>query len=125
MSRIINLLVIASLLNLASCAAMFSGTRDNISIRSNEEGSTIYMNEMYLGKNNAFTTIPKKGAYSIRVSKKGCADKTVPITRSFDPITLLGALIDWGLVSILIVDGVATGAIHKADQTTFVIDPEC
>ena len=110
---------------LASCAAMFNGTKDNISIRSNEEGTKIYLNEMYLGKNNTFTAISKKGDYTIRVSKKGCEDKMIPITRSFDPISLLGIGIDFGIISILVVDGAATGAITKADQTNYVIDPEC
>lgn len=104
---------------------MFHGASDNINIRSNDDNVKIYLNEAYIGKNSAVTTINKKDDYVIRVSKKGCSDKTVPITRSFDPLTLLGAFIDFGIITILVVDGVATRAWHKADQTSYVIDPEC
>ena len=104
---------------------MFNGSKDTVTVRSNEEGVKIYLNESYLGKNSAITTINKKDDYVIRVSKKGCVDKMVPVTRSFDPTTLLGIFIDLGLITILIIDGVATRAWHKADQTAFVLDPEC
>jgi hypothetical protein len=104
---------------------MFNGSKDTITVRSNEENVKIYLNESYLGKNSAVTVINKKDDYVIRVSKKGCDDKTIPITRSFDGTTLLGIFIDFGLITILVIDGVATRAWHKADQTAFVIDPEC
>ncbi len=104
---------------------MFNGANDHINIRSNEENVKIFINEAYIGKNSAVTTINKKDDYMIRVSKKGCTDKTVPITRSFDATTLLGVLIDFGLITILVIDGAATRAWHKADQTSYVIDPEC
>ncbi len=94
-------------------------------VRSNEEDVKIFINEGYIGKNSAVTIINKKDDYTLRVSKKGCADKTMPITRSFDATTLLGIFIDFGLITILVVDGAATRAWHKADQTSYVIDPEC
>lgn len=104
---------------------MFNGSKDTIMVRSNEDDVKIYINESYIGKNSAVTVINKKDEYNLRVSKRGCDDKIVPITRSFDPTTLLGIFIDFGIVTIFVVDGVGTRAWHKADQTSFVIDPEC
>jgi hypothetical protein len=104
---------------------MFNGSKDTITVRSNEDNVKIYLNESYLGKNSAVAIINKKDDYMIRVSKKGCDDKTIPITRSFDPTTLLGLLIDFGIITILVIDGAATRAWHKADQTSYVLDPEC
>jgi len=34
-------------------------------------------------------------------------------------------LIDWGIITILLVDGVGTGAWQQFDQTSYVIDPQC
>ena len=104
---------------------MFSGSKDTITIRSNDDNAKIYLNEGYLGKSSAVAVINKKDDYVIRVSKKGCSDKIIPVTRSLDGTTLLGLFIDFGLITILVVDGLATRAWHKADQTSYVIDPEC
>ncbi|OFW79719.1 MAG: hypothetical protein A2887_03475 [Alphaproteobacteria bacterium RIFCSPLOWO2_01_FULL_40_26] len=125
MKKIANLFAVFCLYFSSSCALMFNGSKDTVTVRSNEDNVKIYINESYIGKNSAITTINKKDNYMITVSKNGCSDKTVPVTRSFDPITLLGFLIDFGLISILLIDGAATRAWHKADQTAFVIDPEC
>lgn len=61
----------------------------------------------------------------ITARKAGCTDTTVPAPKSFDAITLLGVLIDFGLVSVLLIDGAATGAWQQFDQTSFVVDPRC
>lgn len=70
-------------------------------------------------------TLKKKQNYSITVRKEGCRDVTVPVSKSFDALTLLGLFIDYGLVSILIIDGAATGAWQKFDQESYVVDPRC
>ena len=56
-----------------------------------------------------------------------CTEKTTTIIpqKSFDPTTLLGVLLDWGIISVLVVDGAATGAWQKFNQTSYVIDPDC
>ena len=123
MKKIFAIAVLASLLS--NCATMFNGSSQQVSIRSNEENSEIYVNEAYIGKNSGVTTLRKKDDYTITVRKEGCTDKSVPVAKSFDGTTLLGLLIDLGLVSILIVDGAATGAWQDFDQTSYVVDPVC
>lgn len=125
MKTVFKYVLILSILLTQSCALMFNGSQDTIMIRSNEDDVKIYVNEGYVGKNSAVTVINKKGDYIIRVAKKGCEDRTIPITRTFDATTLLGILIDFGVITVLVVDGVATGAWSKAKQTSYVIDPEC
>ena len=49
----------------------------------------------------------------------------MPVTKSFDATTLLGVLIDWGIISVLLIDGAATGAWQDFDQTSYVVDPVC
>jgi hypothetical protein len=111
--------------SLAGCAAMFNGTSQVVSIRSNIDDAKLYVNEEYVGKGNGVATFKKKKHYEIVARKDGCEEARIVPTKSFDPTTLLGILIDWGIVSILIVDGLATGAWAQFDQTNFVVDPKC
>lgn len=111
--------------SLTGCAAMFNGSSQVMSIRSNIDDAKLYVDESYIGKGNGVATFQKKKSYTIRARKEGCRDGILVPSKSFDPTTLLGILIDWGIISILIVDGAATGAWQKFDQTGFTIDPDC
>ena len=119
------LLSLVLILQLTGCATMFHGSSDQIAVRSNEPGTRIFIDEMEVGMDNAIHAVPKKGSHTIRVSKAGCADASVPIKYSFDATSLLGVLLDLGIFSMLVVDGVGTGAISKADQTSYVLTPNC
>lgn len=110
---------------LTGCASMFHGSSQQIAIRSNQQDTDLYINEMFIGKGNAITSFKKKEDYIITARKEGCAPVSIPAQKSFDATTLLGILIDFGIVSILVVDGAATGAWQKFDQTSYVIDPQC
>lgn len=110
---------------LGGCATMFHGSTQQAYIRSNVSDADIYVNEAYIGRGSGIHTLKKKQNYSITVRKEGCTDVTVPVSKSFDATTLLGIFIDYGLISILIVDGVATGAWQKFDQESYVVDPRC
>lgn len=119
------IVLIAALVNMTGCAAMFNGSSQQVAIRSNVEGTKLYVNEAYIGKNSGVTTFQKKQNYVITARKDGCTDASYPASKSFDATTLLGVLIDWGIISVLIVDGAATGAWQKFDQTSYVLDPVC
>lgn len=111
--------------SMSGCAAMFHGTTQQVAIRSNVPGTELFVNEAYVGKDNGVTTFQKKSNYTITARKAGCTDTSVPAAKSFDAITLLGVLIDFGLVSVLLIDGAATGAWQQFDQTSYVLDPRC
>jgi hypothetical protein len=111
--------------SLSGCAAMFHGSSQQVAVRSNVPGTELYVNEAFVGKDNGVTTFQKRNNYMITARKAGCTDTTVPAPKSFDAITLLGVLIDFGLVSVLLIDGAATGAWQQFDQTSFVVDPRC
>lgn len=123
MRKIISALMIASLLT--GCASMFHGASQQISIRSNQPDADLYVNEMFIGKGNTITSFKKKEDYIITARKDGCTAVSIPAQKSFDSTTLLGILIDLGIISILVIDGAATGAWQKFDQTSYVIDPQC
>jgi hypothetical protein len=104
---------------------MFHGTSQQVSVRSNVPGTSLYANEAFVGKDSGVTTFKKNQNYNITARKEGCTDTTVPASKSFDSTTLLGLLIDLGLVTVLLIDGAATGAWQQFDQTSYVIDPNC
>lgn len=127
MMRAISLVVIMALL-MSGCASMFHGTKENIHVRSDEPGTVFFVNNREIGKGtSASTTIPKKrlGDATLMAKKAGCLSKSSPVETQFDGITLLGILIDLGIVSILIVDWGSTGAVTKAAQTNYILTPDC
>lgn len=127
MKRYVSFAVAVSFVSmtLSGCASMFHGTTQQVAIRSNVPGTELYANEAYVGKDNGVTTFHKKQNYMITARKAGCNTTSVPVSKSFDAITLLGVLIDLGIISVLLIDGAATGAWQQFDQTSYVVDPHC
>lgn len=102
-----------------------NGTTQVVNIRSNDSEAKIFVNEQYMGKESTVYTFKKKQNYVIRAEKEGCKTSIFTPEKSFDPTTLLGILLDWGIISILVVDGAITGAWQEFTQTSYVIDPQC
>ena len=125
MRKILTSTLLATTLMTSGCATIFNGSRQTVNIRSNDADAKIYVNEEYMGKNQAAYTFKKKENYVIKAEKAGCKTTTITAQKTFDPTTLLGVFIDWGIFSILVVDGAATGAWQKFDKTSYVIDPDC
>ncbi len=112
-------------ISMTGCATMFHGSTQQIAIRSNVPGTELFANEAYIGKDNGVTVFQKNKNYVLTARKAGCTDNSLPASKSFDATTLLGVFIDWGLISILMVDGAGTGAWNQFDQTSYVLDPHC
>ena len=128
MKRIISLVVMVAFFISSGCASMFHGTKDTIYMKSNEPDTHYYCNDRDLGIGTAtFVTIRKADLSSstLRAEKIGCNTRTTKIDTKFDPTTLLGILIDWGIISILVVDWGSTGAVNRAAQTEYVLTPDC
>jgi hypothetical protein len=123
MKKDVSLLTVITLLS--GCASMFNGESQQVAIRSNQPDVDLYVNEAFIGRGNGITTFKKKDEYVITARKEGCMPVSIPASKSFDATTLLGVFIDFGIISILAIDGAGTGAWRKFDQTSYVIDPQC
>lgn len=123
MRKVLSAVCVLSMLS--GCASIINGSSQQIAIRSNQPDADLYVNEALIGKGNAMTVFQKKQDYVITARKDGCNAVSMPVQKSFDATTLLGVLIDFGIISVLVVDGAATGAWKKFDQTSYVIDPQC
>ena len=125
MNKLRLLFLSATIVLSTGCATMFNGSNQTVNIRTNDAEAKIYVNEEYMGKNQATYTFKKKENYVLKAEKEVCKTTTIIPQKSFDPTTLLGVLLDWGIISVLVVDGAATGAWQKFNQTSYVIDPDC
>ena len=112
---------------LQSCASMFSGTSDRFKLRSDVQGTKFFLDDEELGTDNATTSVSKKKLKSTRfvAKKQGCKDAFIDVETKFDATSLLGLLIDFGLISILVVDWMSTGAVREAERTNYVLNPVC
>ena len=117
--------MLVAVVSFTGCATMFNGSTQTVNIRSNDELAKLYVNDEYMGQRNAVYTFKKKENYVIKAEKAGCETTAVKAEKTFDPTTLLGLLVDWGIISILVVDGAATGSWQKFTQTSYIIDPNC
>lgn len=118
-------LLFFALFSLSGCSAIFNGSSQQVVIRGKNLDEKVYVNGNYLGSGNIVTSFKKNKDYVITIEKENCQSVTIPASKSFDPTTLLGLPIDFGLVSILLVDGAATGAWQKFDQTYYSVDLNC
>ncbi len=110
---------------LTGCATIIKGSSQRVTIFSQEKGTELFVNEVKVGDNTAEYTFKKKNEYFISARKEGCRDAFVEASKSFDPVSLLGFLIDYGLISILLVDNISTGAMYEFDKETYIVTPDC
>lgn len=108
---------------MTGCASLIKGNTDDITINSLERGTTLYVNGAARGNDSAFVTLDKGKSYSITAKKDGCTPVTAQTGESFDPTTLLGIFIDYGLISIPI--DLISGSAWKIEPTSYTVTPLC
>jgi hypothetical protein len=114
---------------LISCATIFHGSTEQIEIGSNVDNTKIYVNEVYVGEAGPekpiYVTIPKRGHIAFNGKRSGCNEDEHVVDRKIDLATFLGLLIDGGIISILLVDIIGTGAAFRSAQTGYFLNLEC
>jgi hypothetical protein len=107
----------------SGCATVIKGTNDDVSINSLEDNTVIYVNGVARGKDTAFVNLSKGKEYTIRAEKEGCQAATATTGESFDATSLLGILIDFGIITIPI--DLISGAAWKIQPSTYTVTPIC
>ena len=118
-------ILIVFVVQLSGCAAMFHGTSDQITIQSPDPDAKIYLDNMLVGKGTAVASVKRNTQHTIVAKKEGCTDNFVQTQTAFDPVTLLGVLVDWGIISVLVIDWGVTGAMWKIDPLVYHPNPIC
>ena len=85
------------------------------------------MDNEEIGTDNTSVTISKKKLKKVEfyAKKDGCQTRSTGIETKFDATSLLGILIDFGLITILVVDWGINGAVTEAERTNYVLNPVC
>lgn len=103
---------------LAGCATITQGTSQMVSITSNVEGATVYLDDMAIGK-TPFQGLIKKGKKAIRVEMAGYRTETVALSKKTDG-WFWGNLVTGGLVGST-TDGVS-GAAYVYAPASYQVD---
>ena len=110
---------------IVGCAWMFHGTSDEIHVQSLDPKAELYVNDKPVGIGSATTTVERDKTSVIEAKAAGCQPGTAETGSKFDGISLLGLLVDLGIISILVVDMGITGAAWKTDPLTYTVTPVC
>jgi hypothetical protein len=124
MQTLTKILVAVLLFQFTGCAYMFHGNTDQITIQSADPDTKLYLNTVLIGRGTAAATVPRNVKQTIIAKKDGCTDHVVQTGDRFDAVSLLGILLDFGIISMLIVDNV-TGAMWKTDPLVYHVNPIC
>ena len=115
-------ILIVMLVNIG-CASVISGTEDRISVNSLEDGTIIKVDGQPRGKDSAEVHVRRGKPHVIIASKPGCKDTAITTGRDFDYRSLLGILIDFGLITIPI--DFISGAVWKTEPSSYTVTPNC
>lgn len=125
MATLTRALIVILVFQLTGCASMFHGSNDEVVVTSGDPEAKLYMDATYLGKGSGTAIVKRNTVHTVFAKKKGCADGIAQTQTSFDAVSLLGIFIDWGLISMLVVDWAATGAMWKIDPLLYNVTPNC
>lgn len=114
------ILPLATLMLLTSCASMFGNDSDQLTIHSNDPNAKIMVDGNVVGTGSTTYTLPRGKTAVIKASKEGCQDRSVTTGRSIVGATWFNILFWPGFI----VDAV-TGDMHKANPTNYSVTPIC
>ena len=117
------LAALGAIASLNGCSTIIHGTSDRVTITSTEGDAEIFVNGVRVGKGSGITALERGEIHTIRVEKPGCEAVTVQTDDSFDPTSLLGILIDFGVITIPV--DLITGAAWKIEPRIYNVDPAC
>ena len=124
-SPIARLVLVTFVSQTLGCAWMFHGTSDEIHIQSMDPKAEIYVDDQPIGIGQGSATVQRDKTHVIQAKQQGCETRTVETSYKFDGVSLLGILLDVGIITILVIDMGVTGAAWKTYPTTYTVTPIC
>lgn len=118
-------LLVASILVIipfsGSCASIISGGHDTISVTSTEKGTAIYIDGVLRGTDSVEAEVKRGHRHEIRAEKDGCQTVAFETSESWDATSLLGVLIDFGIVTVPL--DFLIGGCWKTSPTLYTVSP--
>ncbi len=107
------------------CATILLGKEETFRVKSQVLETDIYINNEKKGTNFVTFSFPKKETLILRVHKDGCKDFQYEVKKHREGKAIFGIFLDFGLISIIVIDWLVTGAIWTSENTNFILDPDC
>lgn len=111
----------------SGCASLFHGTSETITVKSEEKGARIYLNDNYIGTDLATVSISKKKikTATIKAEKNNCVTSTRNLEAEIDPSTFWGCFIDACIFTVGGIDYLSTGAFYRLSDKNYILSPNC
>lgn len=107
------ILVCFTLIFLSSCATIIQGSRKDVEVYCNTPGSSIFIDDYYMGKEEVVAGLKRNRNHYIEIKKEGCITKEVHISRKLQHWWIVAdVLLNWYGA---IVDGI-TGSWYTFDR---------
>ncbi len=114
--------IFISLLSLNSCALIFNGSRQDVTIKSMTPEAKIYVNGELKGSDAVNIKLPRKSNHSVMIKKDGCENYSTQINKH----TQVGwfvfdALFNW----MAFLTDAPTGAWNEFDNDNITAELKC
>ncbi len=90
--------VLISIMFLSGCASMFNGGRQLVTIKTDKD-TEIFIDDRYAGKGYSKRQLARDETHIIRLQSGTCS-QSITTQAKFNKVSLLGLMIDLGLVSL-------------------------
>lgn len=110
-------------ISLTGCASIINGSNDKLTVNSLEEGTVLYIDGVKRGRDDALAQVERGETHTIKATKDGCEDVIIETSDSFDKISLLGILLDFGIISIPV--DLISGSAWKLEPSIYTVSPIC
>lgn len=114
------IVLLSTCLLLSGCAALFTGTSQNVMVQSSPAGATIQVNGMQVGTTPGQVTLKRGSSQVLVVSKEGYEPQTVMLGTKFNGWVLLNLLWGYALLIPVLID-VFTGAWAWVDPEVVMV----
>lgn len=114
----LRLLLFVFILNLTSCATIFSGTKDRIYFTTNIPGAKVLIDGIEICKTPCNDNIARKVSDSqVEFKLEGYETRVINLSKSLNIMSILnfGNLLGWGI-------DIVTGAVFKYDRRAYDVE---
>jgi hypothetical protein len=92
------LITLCLMILLTGCASMFSGSQQDLTIKTHKEAE-VFINDRFVGTGYVSRSVARDETHKVQVVMGEC-QQTFTTEARFNKLTLLGLLLDAGLISI-------------------------
>lgn len=112
----VGILVLVVVMMLSSCATVFTGTKQMVSVDSNVAEAKVYIDNRLVGTTPLVVELKKHDAKLIRVEKDGFTSKSVPLDSEYNYVSLINVFWDYSTTDLI------TGAAWEYSPDNYYVE---